>query len=55
MIGCNIGSPFVTFVSVVPLKKKVPNFLDLFVSLRYVRKLTPLEPLLLWLHFGGLG
>ena len=53
MIGFNIGSPFVTFVSVVPLKKKVPIFLT--VSLRYVRKLTPLETLLLWLHFGGLG
>ena len=36
MIGFNIGSPFVTFVSVVPLKKKVHNFFDLFVSLRYV-------------------
>ena len=34
MLGFNIGSPFVTFVPVVPLKKKVPNFLDL--SFRYV-------------------
>ena len=55
MIVFYIGSPFVTFDSVVPLKKKFPDFLDLFVSLRYARKLTPKRSLLLWLHFVGLG
>ena len=34
MIGFNIGSPFVTFVSVVPLKKRSPIFLTF--SFRYV-------------------
>ena len=34
MIGYNIGSPFVTFVSVVPLKKRSPIFWTF--SFRYV-------------------
>ena len=34
MIGFNIGSPFVTFVSVVPLKKRSPIFWTF--SFRYV-------------------
>ena len=49
MIGFNIGSPFVTFVSVVPLKKKVPDFLDLFVTLR--QKINPLEILVTLVRF----
>ena len=51
MIGFNIGSPFVTFVSVVPLKKKVPNFLDLFRFVTLRLKINPLEILVTLVTF----
>ena len=55
MIGFNIGSPFVTFVSVVPLKKRSPIFLTFsfrFVTLR--QKINPLEILVTLVTFWWL-
>ena len=51
MIGFNIGSPFVTFVSVIPLKKKVPNFLNLFCFVTLRLKINPLEILVTLVTF----
>ena len=54
MIGFNIGSPFVTFVSVVPLKKKGPQFFRPFSFVTLRQKINPLEILVTLVTFWWL-